>query len=177
MRMAQGYQLKARLRLHPLSGPPLQEAGAGLLFLQGLTGSMLGLGNPSCHPGPQIRVEPSERPAGEAAPENQTKDPVAQIPGPETVSVCKEGAPTLELQDSGVLPEVHSDLISEITPSPPVVIATHEENRNPSVDQLGQHTQDTGMATGNDTSVLEPEIEEIPIDDDLGCVFSAVPEP
>jgi hypothetical protein len=71
----------------------------------------------------------------------------------------------------------HPDLFLQEGSTPPVVIAADEANGHAAVHQGGERPQHASMASGNDRLVLEPEVEQIAVDDHLGSRLAGVREP
>ena len=51
---------------------------------------------------------------------------------------------------------------------PPVVVPTHHRHRDSGVHQRGQSSKHPGMPTGDHALVLEPEVEQVSVDDNSG---------
>jgi len=175
--MAQCHQLQLWFGNQPFSGPSFQEPRSGELFFQGLTRPVPRSGNPSGNPGADIWMEASKKKTGGCAPEHKTKEPISQITAPNTVPMGQEGPPSLDIQDHGLLQKLHAHLLPEVAPSPPIVVAAKEKDRNPLVHQPGQSSEDPGMTSGNHAPIFEPEIEQVTVDDDPGGITSTVFQP
>ena len=55
----------------------------------------------------------------------------------------------------------HADLRLQVVALPQVVVAREDVDRDAGVGNLGQLTQETDVAAGNDGGPLEPELEEV----------------
>jgi hypothetical protein len=81
--------------------------------------------------------------------------------------------------ESGVIPhhrvlqELQADLIAEVTATPPIVVSAHERDGQAGVHQLAQQTQNAFVPLGNAPTELEPEVEEVSVEDQeragVGC--------
>ena len=117
------------------------------------------------HPRPQVRVKPSEKEAGQGSTEDKAEHPVAQISRTQAVAMSQKGRTTLEIQNRGFLKELQPDFTPQVLAPPPVVVSTHHRHRDPRVHKGGQGSQHPGMPPGDHTLVLEPEVEQVSIDD------------
>ena len=73
--------------------------------------------------------------------------------------------------------ERDADLVLEGRPTPPVVVAPYERDGNPTVHDPRQRAQNPGVTARDDMTVLEPEIEQVPVDDQLARVRRGVLQP
>ena len=134
-------------------------------------------GDPVGDPHAQIRVKPAEEPAGESPAEHQPQYPVPQIPRSETVAVGEEDGLALHHDPHRIPVEFDPDSMAQEVAPPPVVIATHEQHRHPGVDQIREEGENPHVFREDHPAVLEPEVEEVPIDDQAAAGFLNVQEP
>jgi hypothetical protein len=71
----------------------------------------------------------------------------------------------------------HSDLICEIAASPPVVVASHEVNRDTGIADLAKEMEHPIVAGWNPGSPFEPEVEEVSVQEDQACRSAGKVEP
>jgi len=160
-----------------IPSPPLELRGPSQRLWRGGTQTELRSGNPLRNPGTQIGVEPAKGETGGSAPEEKPETSVAQVTLPESVAVGDEGPESSQAHANRVLVNVEPDLVGEEASSPPVVVASDEVHPHTPVHQGGEPTQHPCGPSGNDAPVLEPEIEEIAIEDQVTGPGLGVVEP
>ena len=175
--VTQHHQVQGLVVGQTPDGPLFQKPGPGLLFLRWLRRPPFRLGHPPGQLCPQIRVKPAEGESSGPTPQKKAEDPIPQVSGPQTIPVGQEGPTSRQIHDCRIPEELHPDFLLQEAAPPPVVIPSHQPHPHPCVHQGGQSSQDAGVATGNDGAVLEPEVEEIAVDDHFGRVLPAVLEP
>ena len=81
---------------------------------------------------------------------------------------CSERRPQPPARD-GAFPRTDAvfdaDVLAKDLATPAIVVARNPENLHAAVAELGECGEGAKAATGNDRLPLEPEVEQIPIDD------------
>lgn len=128
-------------------------------------------------PRSEIRVDPAKEPAGRPAAENQPQNAVPEVSCSESVTVGNEDGFALSADPHRLLVEVDADLLPEKVAPPPIVVPSHDEHRHSRLDEIRQKGEDPHVSGEDHPAVLEPEVEEIPVDDQTASGFPDVQEP
>ena len=174
----EGDHVQGRIVSQPCGRPPRQERRPSP-GRRDRTRAHLGprTRNPVGEPRTEIGVDPAEQPAREPAAEDQPQDAVPEVSRSEPVPVREEDGPALDPDPHRLLVELDADLLPEKVAPPPVVVPSHDEHRHSRLDQIREKGEDPDVSGEDHPAVLEPEVEEIPVDDQTASGFPDVPEP
>ncbi len=178
VRMAQGNDVQGRVA-RELFGCPTGQEGHSSMARRGAAGVGVGVraGHPIREARSQIRVKPTEQPAREPAPEDQSQDSVPDVSRPEPVAVGDKNRFALDMDTRRVPLKVHADVVAEEVAAPPVVIAAHDEHRDSVVHKIRKAGEYPDVLSEYDPAVLEPQIEQVPIDDQAATRFLYMQKP
>ena len=79
-----------------------------------------------------------------------------------------------EIADDRIRLEGQADVVAEEPAAPPVVVPPHEGHGKATIDEFGQSPEGSCVSTWNDRAVLEPEVEEISVEDQFGRVIGGI---
>ena len=178
VRVPQGNDVQRRVVLQ-LLGRPAGQKGRSSVFGRAVpgVGACGRAGHPIRNSSSQIRMQPTEQPPREPAPEDQSQDSVTDVARPEPVAVGDEDRFALDTNTRRVPPKVHADVVAEEVAAPPVVVAAHDEHRHSAVHEIGKASEYPDVLSEYDPAVLEPEVEQVPIDDQAATRFLYVQKP
>jgi len=90
---------------------------------------------------------------------------VGFVIGVDSVAVNEQDAFVPEGQDEGAVVNLKPELFLEETARPEIVVAHGKVHFDAAVTQIGQGPEDIEIAGKNDVGIFEPEVEEVPHDD------------
>src|SRR5215467_5340842 len=160
--MPENNELRRRMRLcHPNGGiaePPSAIAGSVRpACVRAAGGERSG----------EIRVQPSKRANGEAVAQHVTKRAIAPVfARPEPVPMFDASMPAGDVARPWAEPIVHADVVSENLATPTIVIASDHEDGNAGLGQISERRERAKAAPRDHRAPLEPELEQVTVDDD-----------
>jgi hypothetical protein len=110
-----------------------------------------------------VRVKYPEKSDAEWISNDLFQEPIAKITLPQSVPVHDEGVPIADSYCGTFLQDLYADLVAEKGATPRVVVAADKSDRNTRVAHLGESRKHPEMLCLDDTSILEPEVEEIAV--------------
>ena len=114
----------------------------------------------------QIRVNPAKRPNRERIAEHVPQSAIALVLGrAQSVAVFDVRAPTTDFALPWAEDVIHADVSAKDLTTPAIVVAGDHEHRNAGVDDVGECGKRPEAAPWDDGLPLEPEFEQIAIDD------------
>ena len=122
-------------------------------------------------------MKPAEEPPRYGVAQEEAQAPVPEVSLSQPVAVGEEHGPAEKLDPDRLLMEFHSDAVAEEAAPPPVVVATHEQDRHTGLHEVGKRGQHPHMFGEHDPAVLEPEVEEVAVDDQAASRFLDVEQP
>ena len=178
MAVPQGDDVERGVPFQLCGRPPGQERRPS--FVRGrraLAELVPGSRDPIGKAGTEIGVDPAEQPARGPATQYQPQDSVPEIPRPEPITVGHESGLALDADPYRLLVEIDADFAPQKVTPPPVVVAPHDEYRHPGFDHVRQKGENPDMSGENHAAILEPEVEEVAVDDQAAARFLDVQEP
>ena len=89
---------------------------------------------------------------------------VLQISAPDAVAVCHQRAVSRQLHHLRTVHQLHTNLVAQERTAPCIVVAAHEVNGYAGIHYIGERGEYPKVATLDDRPVLEPEVEEVAVD-------------
>src|SRR5207244_3361277 len=86
----------------------------------------------------------------------------------QAIAVLDPGIPSSDRPLPPVEPVVDADIFRQNVATPAIVIAGDHDHRNPGLAQIGEGGENAEARSRNDGLPLEPEFEQIAVDDDGG---------
>lgn len=118
-------------------------------------------------PNRQVRVHPPERANGERISQHSPEETISLVfLRPKSVAVLDSRAPAGSRTEPGAESIVDSSLLSKYLAAPTIMIARDHHHGNAGVGHIGERGESTKSLTGNDRPPLEPEFEQVAVDDE-----------
>ncbi len=117
-----------------------------------------------------------EREIGRREPEKGAESPgagrgpegaVGSFAAEQAVPVSDVGLPARELGVHEAVQQLDSDLVSQEAAGQSVVVSADESGPHAGLHDIGQPTEDREVAAEDDAPVLEPEVEQVSVDEQL----------
>ena len=93
--------------------------------------------------------------------------PIAEIPPSHAVAVYHQRSSARDLDFFTFPQDFYTDPLAQESATPGVVVATQETNPHTRFPELGQRREHAIVLRLDDTPVLEPEVEQVPVDQEL----------
>ena len=123
--------------------------------------------NPSDEWKGQVRRGQAEQRAEHAAPRGGPERSIGVLSLQQAVSVRHVGVPSGDLRAKRTVQELHADLLAEKAAGPAVVVSADEPRSHSGVHDIGEPAKNGEVAAKHDTPVLEPEIEQVTVDEQV----------
>ena len=177
MSVSEDDDLEGVVALQFLCGEHLQRLGSQSISFVRRPLVAFAPGEQSGQPHAQVGVEHAEHPAEDPRPQDPARDAVAMVAAAEAVTVGNEGgAPGQRGTDRRPV-ERDPDLVGQARAAPPVVVATQERDRDTGVHGLRDRAQHAHMAARDRPPVLEPEVEDVAVQDHVRGTSADVAQP
>ena len=122
-------------------------------------------------------MDPTEEPPGASTSESGLQDPVREVAPAQAVAMSDEGSQSRQLTQDRIRLEAETDIVCKECAAPPVVVPPHEGHGNTSIDEIGQRPERSRVSAWNDRAILEPEVEEIAVEDQFGRMIGGILQP
>jgi hypothetical protein len=174
--VAGDHQLQRRVLAHTIRRPLPEKLGA-------LAGGQLGIPRflvrrrgDAGDAVPPVWVQHTEGADGERIADDPAQHPVSQLPSTYSVPMHHQRAPIPEIELHRAIQHLDSHLVLQESPAPGIVVPSHEGDGDAGLDQLREPGEHPVVLAEDHATVLEPEVEEIAVDQQPGAVLLHVGE-
>lgn len=172
MAVSEDHQIETRVRSDEICGH-LAEPLRSTVALRGISlavPAFRAADEADCACGP-IGVNLSEYRARRPTPDHRFESSVSPVPTSQSVSVRDIGSATTYLYAHGPVQELDTYFFGEKPASPRVMIAAQQPDPHARIDEVGEQSQYREMPAQDHGLILEPEIEEVSVDQEVVCLI------
>ncbi len=177
VRVTQDDEVEIALGRQFLDGPCIQYLRASLFRIIWAPSPGFRLGDEGGQSRADVRMEPTEEPPSASTVEPGLQDPVREVAPAQAVAMSDEGSHSRQIPYHRASLEREPDVFRQEFAAPPIMVPPHEGHGKTPIDEIGERSEGSRVSAWNDRAVLEPEVEQIAVEDQFGRTVCGVLQP